>query len=86
MSDINVKSWHDHTAELVLADFDAARAAANTLHALIEEIGRYNDELNGMEVCPNGDDYNALLEIIRLYGEGRGDAARSIQPAKEGDR
>lgn len=60
---------------------DGVRTVARELEAmwmLREQIRQYNDGLNARQQAPDGDDYNALLDLA--VGNGTGKADRS--PAK----
>lgn len=47
-----------------IRDFIASGEALGEYEDLLVAVRRYNYELNRLELAPNGDDYNNLLDIV----------------------
>lgn len=43
---------------------DAERSAADVLFERVKACARYAEELNRLELPPNGDDFNVLLDLL----------------------
>lgn len=59
-----LRSDNEASRENALAELANMALAADRWNTRLALVDRYNAALNEQEIAPNGDDYNALLDLL----------------------